>query len=82
MFVVNRKRQEVLTDQLDAINRFYEREKHDFNAADFGLLNGEKKYLDYKTYPHTADPENKGLILVYFSDRILNLKAWQIRMNV
>ena len=48
----------------------------------FGLLDAKRKYLDYREYKHSQDPENKGLILVYFSDRILNLKAEEIGMRV
>ena len=48
----------------------------------FGLLDAKRKYLDYREYKHSQDPENKGLILVYFSDRILNLKAEELGMRV
>ena len=51
-------------------------------TTNFGLLHGERKYLDYKVYPHTGDPDNKALICVFFSDRILNLKAEELEMNV
>ena len=81
MFVVNRKRQDVLTDQLQEINRRYEAKKRD-RQDPFGLLNGERKILDWKEYRHSDDPENKGLILVHLSDRILNLKAEEIGMMV
>lgn len=74
MFVVNRKRKDVLTDQLEEINRRYEAKKRDRQDR-FGLLHGKRKFLDWKEYRHSGDPENKGLILVHFSDRILNLKA-------
>lgn len=79
--MVNSKRQDVLTEQLDAIDQNYEKEKRDL-STNFGLLHGKRKYLDYKVYPHTGDPENKALILVFFSDRILNLKAEELEMNV
>ena len=48
----------------------------------FGLLQSDRKFLDWKEYKHSGDPENKGLILVHFSDRILNLKAEEIKMQV
>lgn len=42
----------------------------------FGLIDSKRnKFLDWKEYKHTEDPKNKGLILVNFSDRILNMKA-------
>ena len=50
--------------------------------TDYGLLHGKRRYIDWKAYPHTSDPENKGLVLVFFSDRILNLKAEEIQMKV
>ena len=77
MFVVNLSRKEVLTEQLEAINENYEGKKRDRQDS-FGLLNNPphtRKFLDWKEYRHSQDPENKGLVLVYFSDRILNLKA-------
>lgn len=49
---------------------------------DWGLLHGERKFLDWKEYRLSKDPENKGLILVHFSDRILNEKAEEIQMRV
>ena len=52
MFVVNRKRQDVLTDQLEEINRRYEAKKRDRNDS-FGLLHGERKFLDWKEYRHS-----------------------------
>ena len=45
-------------------------------------MSGERKYLDYKEFRLSSDPEKKSLILVYFSDRILNMKAEEIRMRV
>ena len=81
MFVVNLKRQDVLTDQLEEINRRYEAMKRD-RQEPFGLLHGNRKFLNWKEYKHSGDPENKGLILVHFSDRILNLKAEEIQMMV
>ena len=81
MFVVNQSRKEVLTEQLKAINTRYEDKKR--NRADkFGLLHGSRKFLDWKEYRHSEKPEKLGLILVYFSDRILNLKAEEIKMRV
>ena len=81
MFVVNWNRKDVLIDQLQAINDSYDAKKRD-KADSFGLLHGERKFLDWKEYRHSDDPKNKGLILVHFSDRILNLKAEQIEMRV
>ena len=51
-------------------------------SDEFGLLHGDKKYLDWHEYRHSADPEKKGLILIHFSDRILNMKAEEIKMRV
>lgn len=70
----------MLTDQLDAINKRYERKKT-LRFDNFGLLNGARKFLDYKIYRHSADPEKKSLILVYFSDRVLNMKAEEIKIR-
>lgn len=81
MFVVSLKRQDVLTDQLEEINRRYEGKKRD-RADPFGLLPGQRKFIDWKEFKHSAAPENKGLILVHFSDRILNMKAEEILMQV
>ena len=52
VFVVNPKRKDVLTSQLEEINNDYEKSKRDM-STNFGLLHGERKYLDYKCYPHT-----------------------------
>ena len=43
----------------------------------FGLLKFKqgKRLLDYKIFRSSDDPERTSLVLVYFSDRILNLKA-------
>ena len=46
-----------------------------------GLLTFAKKFLDYKTYTNTRNIKQK-LILVYFSDRILDIKAEEIGMRV
>ena len=81
MFVVNSSRKDVLLEQLEAINDNYERKKRD-KADPFGLLHGERKFLDWKEYRHSKFPETKTLILVFFSDRILNLKAEEIGMCV
>ena len=50
----------------------------------FGLLklNESKRLLDYRVFRSSDDPEKTSLILVYFSDRILNLKAEQMGMMV
>ncbi len=45
------------------------------------MLTGARKFLDYKTYTSSRD-ESSRLILVHFSDRILNLKAQEIGMRV
>ena len=79
--MVNRNRQDVLTDQIENINNSYEKRRGKLLTS-FGLLHGKRRYIDWKAYPHTDDPENKGLILVFFSDRILNLKAEEIKMKV
>ena len=71
----------MLTDQLEEINRRYEAKKRD-RQDPFGLLHGTRKFLDWKEYRHSEAPEEKGLILVFFSDRILNLKAEEIQMTV
>jgi hypothetical protein len=49
MFVVDKSREDVLTDQLDAINENYEKKKRD-NVETFGLLSGARKFLDYRSY--------------------------------
>lgn len=44
----------------------------------FGLLedeDGNSKFLRWSEYIHSAETKGLGLILVHFSDRILNLKA-------
>jgi len=38
----------------------------------------EEKLLKYKIFSMSANPEEKSLVLVYFSDTILNIKAEQI----
>lgn len=30
----------------------------------------------------SSDPENMGMVLIHFSDRILNMKAEEIKMQV
>ena len=81
MFVVNLSRKDVLTDQLEAINDNYDAKKRDKEDA-FGLLHGTRKFLDWKEYKHSSEPDKKGLILIYFSDRILNMKAEETNMRV
>jgi len=66
---------------LEAINDSYQGKKS-LQSDSFGLLHGERRYLDWKEYRHSADPEKKGLILIHFSDRILNMKAEEIGMRV
>ena len=97
MFVVNTDRQKVLTGQLDALNEKYAAKKPDPKDPDYGLLDpdpelGEdsRRYLNYKVYAkageHNWPPEDSGkkssLVLVHFSDRILNYKAEEIKMKV
>ena len=80
MFVVCIDREKVLTDQLDIINQKYEiRKRNDLDR--FGLLTGVRKLLDYKTYTYSRDTKFR-LILVFFSDRILNLKAEELGIRV
>ena len=85
IFVSTQARMSVLTDQLDAINEAYTKKPRD-QTDEYGLLKGEKfegkKFLAYKVYRHSAAPETSTLVLVYFSDRILNLKAEEIGMRV
>ena len=64
----------MLLGQLEAINDNYEEKLHKTGDT-WGLLHGQRKFLDWKEYRLSKDPENKGLILVHFSDRILNEKA-------
>ena len=80
MFVVDKKRESVLTDQLSAINENYVK-KMASNDERFGLLTGLRKFLDYRSYTSSRDTSKK-LILVHFSDRILNQKAEEIGMRV
>ena len=87
MFVVKRSRKDVLTDQLDAINDKYAEKRLDPKDPEYGLLDGERKYLDYKIYKKSGEeekPENQrlSLVLVHFSDRILNYKAEELEMMV
>ena len=70
-----------MTDQIDTLNNRYEK-KRDKLKSDFGLLHGERRFIDWKEYPLTTDPENRGLILIFFSDRILNLMAEELEMPV
>ena len=81
IFVVDRSRKDVLIDQLDCINTKYEKKKRD-RGEDFGLLHGEHKFLEWKEYRHSQDADKLGIILIHFSDRILNLKAEEIGMRV
>ena len=67
----------------------FREEDQDESEADkeermFGLLKFRqgRRLLDYKVFRSSDDPEKTSLILVYFSDRILNLKAEQIGMMV
>ena len=60
---------------------------------DYGLLKGyisidvdgnetESSFLAYKVYRKSDAPDTEVLVLVYFSDRILNLKAEEIKLKV
>ena len=95
MFVVNHGRRDVLLDQLDAINDNYtENTILDPKDPDYGLLDqnedeGEesKRFLSYNIYPKSGETgknsdDRTDLVLVYFSDRILNKKAEDIKMKV
>ena len=95
MFVVNAGRGNVLTDQLDAINDNYtENTILDPKDPDYGLLDDIKddegnsqRFLSYKIYQKSGedgkkDDDKTDLVLVYFSDRILNKKAEDIKMKV
>ena len=96
IFIANKEREQVLIDQLEQINENYmkkhytkpepnsEETSQEVEEREFGLLkfNEERKFLDYKQYSHSADPEKTSLILVFFSDRILNLKAEEMKMMV
>ena len=81
MFVVNKDRAEVLTDQLEEINKAQVK-RHGKNNDEFGLLHSKRKFIDWKEYRMSTDPDKTSLILVHFSDRILNLKAEDIHMMV
>ena len=81
IFEVDRSRKDVLIDQLDCINTKYEKKKRD-RGEEFGLLHGEHKFIEWKQYRKSSDPDKTGLILIHFSDRILNLKAEEIGMRV
>lgn len=80
MFVVDKNRESVLTDQLSAINENYVKMMRN-NDERFGLLTGSRKFLDYRSYTYSRKTDQK-LILVHFSDRILNQKAEEIGMRV
>lgn len=82
VFVVAKDRLEVLTQQLEAIEEFYQKQKKD-GGDSFGIFPEKcQQYLRWRCFSHSADPEQKSLVLVTFSDRILNRKAEEIRMNV
>lgn len=89
MFIVNKERQDVLVDQLQAINDNYQSTHGSYKTSGqdsmdtFGLLKfrPENQFLDYKVFEHSGN-KNKNLILVYFSDRIMNLKAEELEMVV
>ena len=62
------------------INKKCSRKRH-IRGDNLGQLTSANKFLDYKTYTNTRIVEQE-LILVYFSDRILNIKAEEIGMRV
>lgn len=80
MFIIDKDRCKVLTDQLDAINANYVRNRRT-NGDNFGLLSSQRQFIDYTEYTYTRETDKK-LILINFSDRILNLKAEEIGMRV
>ena len=77
----------MLEVQLEAINSNYY-SKNGKIVNPFGLLDGEAsgdgrpRFLSWNKYRHSAHPETKSLILIHFSDRILNMKAEEIGMRV
>ena len=104
IFVADRSRSSVLTDQLETINAKYTAAPRDL-TDEYGLLKGfknpkaqkkdradgegdgheedeELKFLAYREYRESRAPEATTLVLVYFSDRILNRKAEEIGMRV
>ena len=84
IFVADRSRVHVLTDQLATINDKYTEKPRDVNDS-YGLLTGfedGKKFLAYREYRKSDAPDTTVLVLVFFSDRILNLKAEELGMRV
>ena len=88
IFEGDRARIGVLTDQLATINARYTARPRD-RSDDYGLLKGftgpdgePARFLAYKEYRKSDAPETRTLVLVYFSDRILNLKAEEVGMRV
>ena len=82
----------MLTDQLATINARYTARPRD-QSDQYGLLKGftsrdedgnevPARFLAFKEYRRSDAPETRSLVLVYFSDRILNLKAEEIGMRV
>ena len=66
---------------MQAINDEYDKAKRD-KGEGFGMLHGENKFISWRKFSHSADPDKTNLILVHFSDRILNRKAEEIGMMV
>ena len=66
---------------MEALNRKYSEKRRDPSDLDYGLLDGERQYLDYKIYAKTGAGE-QSLVLVHFSDRILNFKAEELKLRV
>ena len=62
IFVVNKRRVQVLEDQFVSLNDGDESES-------------KQKNLRWKKFRHSQDPDNKMVVLVYFSDDIMNKEA-------
>ena len=43
---------------------------------------GTPRFIDWSVYKHSSEDKGLGLILVHFSDRILNMKAEDSQMMV
>ena len=59
-----------------------EKNKNETSEDNIGEKKTEKKtvghFLDYRTYRSTTDPDGTTLVLVYFSDCIVNRKATEL----
>lgn len=71
MDAINKKYMETLPDEEE------EETEAEYEQRMFGLLKfkADKRFLDYKVFTHSGSPDKLSLVLVYFSDRILNEKA-------